>query len=229
MNQPSTQHTDTTERTERQTAEATGANSSLSRKLADKFMHGRGIFTFLRSSVSSQIASWTDMGIAFVFFAWVLRPLGGDPLRQFFATAIGLVVGGVVNCCINYKFTFRAENCPVKAVAVKYLLIWGGSFVLNLTGTTVLTHLLQSIDYLHSIGVKDDGIFAFSRLTVSLAVSLAWNFLLQKNFVYVPTKFDPYAIRAVDFVTFHNRRHSNSGADKINQSNSSSSTSPSTD
>lgn len=239
MNQPTTQHTNTTERTEPRAADSTpeqgtqtggaaGGNGSMSHRLADKFMHGKGIFTFLRSSVSSQIASWTDMGIAFVFFAWVLRPLGGDPLRQFFATAIGLVVGGVVNCCINYKFTFRAENCPVKAVAVKYLLIWGGSFVLNLTGTTVLTHMLQSIDYLHSIGIKDDGIFAFSRLTVSLAVSLAWNFLLQKNFVYVPTKFDPYAIRAVDFVTFHNSRH-HGDSNHTNQSNSSSKTSPATD
>ena len=176
-------------------------------KITDKILHGRGIFTFLRSSVSSQIASWTDMGVAFVFFAWVLRPFGADPLRQFVATAVGLVVGGVVNCCINYKFTFRAGNCSVKAVAVKYLLIWGGSFILNLAGTTILTHVLQSIEYLHQMGVKDDGIFAFSRLTVSLIVSLAWNFLLQKNFVYVPSKFDRYAIRAVNAVTFHNRRH----------------------
>lgn len=147
------------------------------------------------------------MGVAFAFYAWVLSPLGADPLRQFVATAIGLVVGGVVNCCINYKFTFRADNCSVKAVAVKYLLIWGGSFALNLAGTTLLTQLLQSFDFLHSIGFKNDGIFAFSRLSVSLIVSLAWNFLLQKNFVYVPTKFDPYAIRLVNIVTFHKRRH----------------------
>ena len=128
-------------------------------------------------------------------------------MRSFLATAIGLVVGGVVNCCINYKFTFRAEHCSVKAVAIKYLLIWGGSFVLNLAGTTGLTHLLQHIPQLASIGIKPDGIFAFSRLSVSLAVSLAWNFLLQKNFVYVPTRFDPMAIRIVDALTLHNRRH----------------------
>lgn len=184
-----------------------GASGSLSKRLAYKFVHGKGIFTFLRSSVSSQIASWTDMGVCFVFFAWVFRPLGTDPMRSFLATAIGLVVGGVVSCCINYKFTFRAEHCSVKAVAIKYLLIWGGSFVLNLAGTTGLTHLLQHIPQLASIGIKPDGIFAFSRLSVSLAVSLAWNFLLQKNFVYVPTRFDSMAIRIVDALTLHNRRH----------------------
>ncbi len=168
-------------------------------KAADKFMHGKGIFTFLRSTVSSQLASWTDMGVAFVFFAWVFRMMGDSPMRTFISTAIGLVAGGVVNCIVNYKFTFRAQNCSIKAVAVKYLLIWGGSFVLNLVCTTALAHLLQSMEIDRVLTwVKPDGIFAASRLTVSLVVSLAWNFLLQKNFVYVTTRFDPYAIALVD-------------------------------
>lgn len=183
-----------------------GKNRSASatmRKAADKFINGKGIFTFLRSSVSSQIASWTDMGVCFVFYAWVFISMGKDPMRSFLATAIGLVVGGVVNCCINYKFTFRAENCSVKAVAIKYLLIWGGSFVLNIAGTTLLNHILQHWEWLRHIGMRTDGIFAFARLSVSLVVSLAWNYLLQKNFVYRPTRFDPYAIKAVDFLTFN--------------------------
>lgn len=169
-------------------------------KVADKFLHGKGIFTFLRSSVSSQIASWTDMGVCFVFYAFVFLPLGTSPMRSFLATAIGLVIGGVVNCIVNYKFTFRAENCSIKAVAVKYMLIWGGSFVLNLTGTTALDHALQRIGIENYVSwIRPDGIFAFARLTVSLIVSLAWNFVLQKNFVYKPTKFDPYAIALVNW------------------------------
>lgn len=190
---------------------ASPAENNAARRLADKFMTGKGIFTFLRSSVSSQIASWIDMGVCFVFYAWVFMPLGKDPMRSFLATAIGLVIGGIVNCCINYKFTFRAENCSVKAVALKYFLIWGGSFVLNIGGTTILNHLLQKIAWLGQIGIRSDGIFAFSRLFVSLVVSLAWNFLLQKNFVYVPNRFDPYAIRFVNWITFQNHRQ-NHGA-----------------
>ena len=61
------------------------------KKAADKFINGKGIFTFLRSSVSSQIASWTDMGVCFVFYAWVFIGMGKDPMRSFMATAIGLV------------------------------------------------------------------------------------------------------------------------------------------
>lgn len=178
----------------------------MSKRMARKFMTGKGIFTFLRSSVSSQIASWTDMGVCFLFYAWVLLPMGENPWRSFVATAIGLVVGGVVNCCINYKFTFRAGNCSVKAVAVKYILIWAGSFLLNVWGTTGVNALLQQITLLGEWGIKPDGIFAFARLSVSLVVSLAWNYVLQKNFVYRPTRFDPWAIRLVDTLTFHRRK-----------------------
>lgn len=179
----------------------------ISKKATDKFVNGKGIFTFLRSSVSSQIASWTDMGVCFVFFAWVFTPLGSNPMRAFLATAIGLVVGGVVNCIVNYKFTFHADNCPVKAVAIKYLLIWGGSFILNLGGTTLLEQGIRQLEVVtNSSWIRPDGIFAFSRLTVSLIVSLAWNFLLQKNFVYRPTSFDPYAIRFVDVITLKRHR-----------------------
>ena len=41
---------------------------TVSNKVTDKFLHGKGIFTFLRSSVSSQIASWTDMGVCLVLW-----------------------------------------------------------------------------------------------------------------------------------------------------------------
>lgn len=178
----------------------------LTKRMARKFMTGKGIFTFLRSSVSSQIASWTDMGVCFIFYAWVLLPMGENPWRSFVATAIGLVVGGVVNCCINYKFTFRAADCSVKAVALKYFLIWGGSFLLNVWGTTGVNAMLQNISLLGEMGIKPDGIFAFARLSVSLVVSLAWNYVLQKNFVYRPTRFDPVAIRIVNALTLHRNK-----------------------
>jgi len=184
--------------------------TKLSKNIADKFLHGKGIFTFLRSSVSSQIASWTDMGVCFIFYAWVFSPLGADPMRTFLATGIGLVVGGVVNCIVNYKFTFHAKNCSVKAVAIKYLLIWGGSFILNIGGTTLLEQGIRRLEFITDTNwIKPDGIFAFSRLTVSLIVSLAWNFVMQKNFVYRPTRFDPYAIRLVNAFSLKQRKNNN--------------------
>ena len=37
-------------------------------------------------------------------------------------------------------------------------------------------------------------------MTVSLIVSLAWNFILQRWFVFSPTRFDSTAIRIVDSI-----------------------------
>ena len=49
--------------------------------------------------------------------------------------------------------------------------------------------------------ISADVIFAAARLAVSLIVLVAWNYLLQRNFVYRPTRFDRYAIEAVDVLT----------------------------
>ena len=63
---------DTSEHTtESENTASQAKTDGLGRRVARKFMTGKGIFTFLRSSVSSQIASWIDMGTCFVFYAWV--------------------------------------------------------------------------------------------------------------------------------------------------------------
>ncbi len=173
----------------------------LAGKIRDKIVNGNGFFTFIRSSISSQIASWTDMGTRMVFYAFVFQAL--EPFyRSNLSVAIGAFVGGIVNCTINYRFTFHASGQSVKAVIVKYLMVWTGSLLLNMYGTTFLSLLLSKWQFLLDLGFKPDGIFAASTLLVSLAVSLAWNFVLQRNFVYRPSPFDRHAISLVDAVTF---------------------------
>ena len=176
-------------------------------KVLSKVMNGGGWFTFIRSSISSQIASWIDMGTSFVFFAFVFAAL--DPFyRSNLSVAVGAVVGGIVNCCINYRFTFHAQGQSVQAVAVKYALVWVGSLLLNMYGTTGVATLLSHWQWLLDIGFKPDGIFAAARLFASLVVSLAWNFVLQRNFVYRPSRFDRYAIAFVRAFTPKHRKPS---------------------
>lgn len=164
------------------------------RNLMNRFMQSNGIvFTFLRSTVSSQISSWTDMILSFVFYAWV-------HLYPWLATALGAFFGGVVNCVIGYKFTFHAQGQAIRAVMLKFFLVWLGSLILNSAGTEGLFRLLQSWTWLETIGFKPDGYFAAARLTVSLIVSLAWNFILQRWFVFSPTRFDATAIKIVDMI-----------------------------
>lgn len=168
-------------------------------RLVSKLLHSNGLIaTFLRSGVSSQLASIVDLSLGFVLFSLC----GIDAL---FSTAIGAIAGGAVNCVINYKFTFHADGCPWSAVIIKYTLVWVGSLLLNSFGTDWLTSLFDGWTWLDSLGFSENGCYAAARLLVSLLVSWFWNFLLQRNFVYVPTRFDKYAVALFRFFDPHNR------------------------
>lgn len=158
-------------------------------KAGDKLLHSDSLlYTYLRSIVTSQAAGWFDMFIGFALFAW-----GG--LTPFQSTALGAFSGGVLNCILNYKFTFRADNCDWRAVMVKYALVWIGSMLLNSYGTQVVYYLISGWDWLLSWGFTDKGIYAAARVFMSLMVSWFWNFVLQRYFVYRPTPVDKYFVK----------------------------------
>lgn len=157
-------------------------------KAKDKLINGGGLFMFLRSSVAAQAASWVDLGLGFVLFSWVGLSTG-------LSTGIGAVAGGIINCIINYRFTFHAKGVSKRAVAVKYILIWTGSLLLNTYGTSMLYNLMSGSEFFAHMGFSDDGCYAASRISTSLVVSLAWNFLMQKYFVYRSVAFDGYVER----------------------------------
>ncbi|MDE6560101.1 MAG: GtrA family protein [Muribaculaceae bacterium] len=151
--------------------------------------------TFLRSAVSSQASGWVDFIVGFVMFYWIF-----NQHLSWLATGIGVVAGGIVNCIICYKFTFRAENCPWKAVVVKYALVWIGNLILNSGGTELLYIFLKKWHILEEMGFKAAGYYTTARLVMSLLVSWFWNFILQRNFVYRPSSFDPYAVRFMNSI-----------------------------
>ena len=151
--------------------------------------------TFLRSAVSSQASGLVDFIVGFVMFYWIF-----NQHLSWLATGIGVVAGGIVNCIICYKFTFRAENCPWKAVVVKYALVWIGNLILNSGGTELLYIFLKKWHILEEMGFKAAGYYTTARLVMSLLVSWFWNFILQRNFVYRPSSFDPYAVRFMNSI-----------------------------
>lgn len=162
------------------------------KKLIYKFLHTDStVVTFIRSSMSSQVCAWLDFIVSFVMFAWV-------GLKPIYSTAIGALSGGIANCVVNYKFTYRAIDCPWKAVIVKFTLIWLGSMLLNSFGTEGLYWVLSRWNFLERIGFRPDGYFTVARLIVSAIVSIGWNFQMQRFFVYRNVPFDKYAIRFAD-------------------------------
>lgn len=159
----------------------------------DKILHNDGFFyTFLRSSVSSQLCGWIDTLSAFIAFSLL-------DLSAWWSTAVGAFIGGIFNCIINYKFTFHAKGIEWRSALTKYAFVWTGSLLLNSYGTDICYSLVRDWKWLWELpGIGKDGVFLASRLFVALMVSLCWNFLLQKNFVFKETRLDPYILRALD-------------------------------
>lgn len=171
-------------------------------RIGDKILHNDGFFfTLLRSSVSSQLCGWIDTITSFLVFSLL-------DLSAWLSTAIGAFVGGVFNCIINYRFTFHAYGVDWRAALAKFAFVWAGSLLLNSFGTQIVYHFVVGWDWLHAtVGITDDMTFLAARLFVALMVSLCWNFLLQRNFVFKETRLDPYINRFLDHCGIGKRNH----------------------
>lgn len=152
------------------------------RSLAVRF---HGFILFLKASVASQIASWVDMGLGIL-----LKLVFNVDIKL--ATAIGAITGGIINCSINYKWTFKANSCSVPAVVIKYILVWTGSLLLNMYGTALLDNAFANSTTLAEWGIKAGVYTTVARVGTSLLVSIFWNFMLQRYFVYRYNTIDPF-------------------------------------
>lgn len=148
------------------------------KKVAKAISEKGGIFTFLRAQFSSQLASLTDFGITIL-------------LTNFFgvfygnATLFGNISGGIVNCIVNYKWTFKAQDSNLKHVAVKYVAVWLVNLFLNREGTVLVTELVTKWIPIESLPtIIANNIFLVPKIIVSLLVGFLWNYNMQRLFVY---------------------------------------------
>ena len=137
------------------------------------------LFMFLRAQLSAQFATLADFILTYVCFEW----LG---IYYVLATSIGAITGGIINCVINYKWAFATKDCQFKWVFFKYILVWIGSFVLNVGGVFLLVELLQHHTYLWE---NASGFYLIiAKIIVSVIVSVGWNYVLHRYFVFQDAK-----------------------------------------
>jgi len=148
------------------------------KKIAKTISDKGGIFTFFRAQLSSQLASFTDFLVT-IILANVFN------IFYVYATFTGSVCGGITNCIVNYRWTFKAMSVKKRYVAIRYLVVWGGSIFLNTSGVFLMTELLKKIPLL--MKVPDfffENIFIISKVVVSLFVGFIWNYNMHRLFVY---------------------------------------------
>ena len=137
-----------------------------------------GFFTFLRAQLSSQLSSITDFLVT-IILANVFN------IFYAYATFIGSVCGGLTNSVVNYRWTFKAMGIKKRYIAIRYLIVWGGSIFLNTTGTVLMTELIKKIPWVMRFSdLFFDNIFILPKIVVSLLVGFVWNYNMHRLFVY---------------------------------------------
>ncbi len=133
---------------------------------------------FIRAQFSSQFASISDFVIT-ILLAKLFN------VYYVYATFLGSVCGGIINCLINYNWTFKATDLKMRHVIIKYFVVWVGSIALNTWGTYLMTEALVQVPWLvkflhHYV----DDLFIVSKAIVSLLIGYLWNYNLHRIFVY---------------------------------------------
>lgn len=124
----------------------------------------RLVATFLRHQAASIAASVVD----FSSMIAGVRMLG---LHPALATAWAAALGGVFNFLLGRGWIFPQAERAALPSAWRYALVSGASLLLNSAGE----YLLVSVARVQ---------YVLARVMVAIAVSVLWNFPLQRSFVY---------------------------------------------
>lgn len=122
------------------------------------------IASFSKSQVAAFAATLADYILLFslveIFHVWYVL-----------ATALGALLGAIVNFIINRYWSFEATHRRWHGQAWKYALVSAGSLLLNSGGVYAMTELGR----IH---------YAISVVAVSLIVAWVFNYPLQRHFVF---------------------------------------------
>ncbi|WP_300727822.1 GtrA family protein [uncultured Bacteroides sp.] len=136
---------------------------------------------FIRAQLSAQIATFVDFFVSILLNQWL-------DIYYVYATLIGSVSGGLVNCAINYKWTFHTHDCSPTSVLFKYIIVWLGSIGLNLWGTYLLTEFLMMQQGIFMM--NESTAFITAKVIIAITVAVLWNYNLHRTFVFKDAKLN---------------------------------------
>jgi putative flippase GtrA len=115
-----------------------------------------------------QIGATMSTAVDFSLMVFCVERLGLSPVT---ATAIGASMGAATNFFLGRTWVFPRRTGKIHGQAIRYALISLTSAALNTLGE----HLASDLAHLQ---------YVFARVLVSIAVSIAWNFPMQRHFVF---------------------------------------------
>lgn len=119
---------------------------------------------FLKAQLSAFVGGLFDFGIYTICYKLL-------EISAPFSNMVSGSLGAVVNFTINRYWSFESTSTPVKDQLWKFVIVVAGSITLKSTGIYVLVDLM-SVNFLLAKGI------------VELIVSLGFNYVLQKLWVF---------------------------------------------
>jgi putative flippase GtrA len=122
------------------------------------------MYTFAKAQIASFVASVADYLITIVcvelFGFWYVV-----------GSSTGTILGGATNFSLGRHWVFRGGEQERRIQLFRYFVVWLGYWLLATVGVYLLTHW-SGFNYL------------ISKITVTLFLAIAYNYPLQKRFVF---------------------------------------------
>ena len=120
--------------------------------------------TFSRATATSLAATVVDFGTLYLLVEYL-------HVYYVIATACGACAGAILNFTLNRYWAFNAKAGSTGKQGLRYILVSGGSLVLN----TSLVFFFTDFGKLR---------YLVSKAIAALAVGWGWNYPLQRYFVF---------------------------------------------
>ena len=126
--------------------------------------HKNQVYIFAKAQASAFLGGIIDY-LTMIALSELLH------IHYTISIVFGGIIGAIVNFSINKYWTYQSHQSPVGVQLTRFIFVVLGSIFLKSSGTYLLTTWLE-LDY------------KFSRIIIDLFVSLGFNFLLQKYWVF---------------------------------------------
>ena len=127
------------------------------------------MITFTKAQIASILATAVDFSITFLllhFWGGVMSGWGG-----LMSGVAGTICGGITHFMVSRNWVFQAQEGKWAAQLNRYILVWTGNLLLNVSGLWLL---------IHYAGISPMP----AKVIVAVTVAVCYNYVLQKRFVF---------------------------------------------
>ena len=122
------------------------------------------MLTFTKAQLISLLATGIDFGVSFL----LVKVMGAPYLA---GSATGTITGGTTHFLISRNWVFSAQEKKWTGQLSRYLLVWIGNLILNVSGLYLLVHFA---------GMN----FMIAKVLIAVSIAVFYNYVLQKRFVF---------------------------------------------